>query len=80
MLLARRPLHLPPGVTRATSRSAGLTRSKSWSETLNDPDNRDAPPKLDARQHAVRKFVPTAVHEGIEADVRFIQLESEPTS
>ena len=28
----------------------------------------------------MRRLCPTAVHEGIQADVRFIQLESEPTS
>jgi hypothetical protein len=31
-------------------------------------------------RHAVRRLcVPTVIHEGIQADVRFIQLESEPT-
>jgi hypothetical protein len=82
MLPVRRASTLKPLAVRASlamvpCRCAGLTRSKSWSQTSGT---------IGTLRHQRRSrvlcggSVPTAVDEGIEADVRFVQLASEPTS
>jgi hypothetical protein len=59
-------------------RCAGLTRSKSWSQTLRD--TRYAPANQTRSRMLCGVSVPTAATRGIEADVGFIPRASEPTS
>ena len=79
MLPVRRPLHLPLGVTASLAKVtfAALLdqRVPSPGADPEHPDNRYAPANQRRPRMLCGESVLTAVHEGIEADVRFIQLD-----